>query len=390
MRDGMTTCLLAAMLGATCLWGCQAAPPPAPADLAAAAPGDAFLLPDGRRVEVVEVDILPVVRNDYSRRYIFDTAGNPKLEELRRREKLDAVVEAGGDQFDRQVRLLDWTYKRIPRFGSPTCEAFGALEIVQAVDAGHTFFCAHYARLFVSAAASMGWVARPLALRTARETGGAPEHSITEIWSDQYAKWILFDPTYALYVEADGVPLSAWEVRQKWLYEDGAGLTFVLGADRRRYTPEDLPVFMATHPGFGDLRLAGTSLDKLAFMAYIPNTNLMDAGYDYAGMFITKDALCEGVAWHRRDNPADPAGEPYFPLNQAALALAAASDGLAVTADTFTPNFDRFEHRLDGGPWQTGVPELWSLHTGRNTLEAVAVNRFGERGRVSKVVLDVR
>ena len=389
MRERTMMCVLVAIVWATGLAGCTTALPPAPADVAVAEAGEVFAL-DGRRVEVVEVDVVPVVRNDYSRRYVFDTADNPKLAELRRREDLDAVVEAGADQFDRQVRLLDWTYKRIKKFGSPTSDAFGALDIVQAVDEGHTFFCAHYARLFVSAAASMGWVARPMALRTAKATSGATEHSITEIWSDVYAKWILFDPTYALYVEADGVPLSAWEVRQRWLYDDGAGLTFVLGADRRRYTKADLPVFMATHPGFGDLRLAGTTLDKLAFLAYIPNTNLMDAAFDYANMFITQDALCDGVGWHRRDIPADPATEPYFPLNQAALTLAPAPGGLAVAVETFTPNFDRFEHRVDGGAWQQGTPDLWKLHRGRNALEAVAVNQFGVRGHVSKVVLRVR
>ncbi|MFW6146603.1 MAG: transglutaminase domain-containing protein [Planctomycetota bacterium] len=388
MRKRTTMCVLPAVLWSMGLAGCAEVLPPAPADVTAAAPGAAFEL-DGRRVEVAEMDVLPVVRNDYSRRYVFAT-DNIKLATLRRREGLDAVVEPDADQFDRQVRLLDWTYHRIEKFGKPTCDAFNALEIVRAVDEGHTFYCAHYARLFVSAAASMGWVARPIALRTAKPTSGAPEHSITEIWSDQYAKWILFDPTYALYVEADGVPLSAWEVRRKWLYDDGAGLVFVLGADRRRYTKDDLPVFMATHPGFGDLQLAGTTLDKLAFLAYIPNTNLMDAGYDYGNMFITIDPLCDGVRWHRRDNPDDPATEPYFPLNQAALTLTPAPGGLAVTADTFTPNFDRFEHRVDGGTWQEGMPDLWTFHKGRNTLEAVAVNAFGVRGHVSKVVLKVR
>jgi hypothetical protein len=33
----------------------------------------------------------------------------------------------------------------------------------------------------------------------------------------------------------------------------------------------------------------------------------MDAGLDYAKMFIVKDELCEGTRWHQRTVPANPA-----------------------------------------------------------------------------------
>jgi len=378
----------AIVLAALLLAGCHVELPSPPDPLTSARPGDTFALA-GRRVTVAEMRIVPWVENQYSRRFVFARADSPKLAQLRAQEDLDGVVEAGRTQFDRQVRLLDWTQRRIRKFGRPSVEAFGALEIVKAVDEGHTFYCAHYARLLVSAAASMGWIARPIALKTARPTDGAPEHSITEIWSDQYVKWVLFDPTYAMYVEADGIPLSAWEIRQRWLYGGRDGLVFVLGADRKRYRLDDLPVFIATHPGFGDLSLTTRTLDKLAFLGYIPNTNLMDAPYDYAGMFISKDEFCEGVRWHIRDNPADPATEPYFPLNQAAITLTPSGADLVVDILTMTPNFEKFEHRLDGEAWQAGKGDLWRLHAGRNSLEAVSVNQFGVRGPVSRVVLDV-
>ena len=358
-------------------------------NLAACKAGDAVIL-DGKKIVVKQMDIVPVVRNDYSRRFAFDSYENPKLQKLRRQEHLDKVVAEGKTEFDRQVLLLDWVYRRFKKFGAPTSDAYGALDIVNDIDAGHTFFCNHYARVMVSTAAALGWQDRLIAVRVGNNAhgSGVTEHSITEIWSNQHGKWVMFDPTFALYVEKDGMPLSAWEIRQNWFYGDPDSLDFVIGAQRKKYKSKDMPIFMAHHPGFGDLTLAPRTIDKLAFLGYIPNTDLMDRGPDYAKMFITKDSLCDGIRWHLRDNPQDPAREPYFPLNQAALTLTPGEGmTLDVKVDTFTPNFAGYRWRIDGRKWRQGCPERWHLHKGRNCLDVVSVNKFGIEGPPSRVVL---
>lgn len=367
---------------------------PIPGGLETKKAGDVVTL-GGHKVTVKEVKITPVVRNTYSRRFLFDSYENPKVRKLRRQEKLEEVVAEGKDEFDRQVILMDWVYKRIRKFGKPTKWPNGALEIFKAVDEGHTFYCAHYSRSLVSCAASLGWIYRSIAVHVSNNPPGrgSTEHATGEIWSNQYAKWVLFDPTYAMYVERDGVPLSGWEVRQEWFYGDRGKLDFVIGRQRRKYKAKDMPIFRATHRGYGNLSLRPRSIDKLAFMGIIPNTNLMDAGLDYAKMFILKDdKVCQGVKWHRRDNPADPATEPYFPLNQADLKLTPVEGkaALAVTVDTMTPNFAGYRHRIDGRKWTQGKPAEWSLHKGTNTLEVVTVNKFDVEGVPSKVVLDMK
>ncbi|HUT59021.1 MAG TPA: hypothetical protein VNA25_14325 [Phycisphaerae bacterium] len=359
-------------------------------NLAARKPGEAIRL-GGRSVTVKQMHALPVVRDKWTERFVFDRFGNPKLAKLRSQEKLDEVVAPGKDEFHRQVLLLDWAYRRVKRFGAPTSKARGALEVLKAVDEGHTFYCAHYAQILMGAAASLGWIDRGVALRLGNDTPGSTEHSITEIWSNQHGKWVMFDPTYALYCTAGGVPLNAWEIRQEWLYRDGNDLIFVIGAEPKEYRKADMPIFRARHRGYGDLSLKPRAMDKYAFLGYVPNTNWMDAPPDYKRMFITKDSLCEGIKWHTRDNPTDPAREPYFPINQAALTLTPAEGAaVSVKADTFTPNFSHYEHRLDGGKWVKGVPGAWTLHEGANSLEVASVNLFGVRGHPSKVVLEMK
>jgi hypothetical protein len=347
----------------------------------------------GRRAVVTRLDALPYVESDYTRRFTFDSADNPKLKSLREKYRLDEVVAPGKDEFDRQILLLDWVNRRFAKFGRPSSAARGALDILQAIDDGHTFFCAQYADVFVSAAASMGWVDRALALRRPDHIGsGSTEHTSTEIWSNQYRKWVMLDPTFAMYVEKDGIPLSAWELREEWFRHDGKNVTFVLGKERKRFHKSDIPVFRKTFPGFGDLKLDGGALNVYAFIGYIPNTNLMDAGPDYGKMFITQDEIGGATKWHKRVVPKDPAHEPYFPINQAAVTLAAEGDHLRVTLKTMTPNFERFETRFDGGEWRAvdGDSIPWPPHEGKNTLEVRTINAFGVAGPVSTVEAEYR
>jgi hypothetical protein len=364
------------------------------AEIAPVKQGDAVTL-GAHRFVIARLDAPPYVDSDYTRRFHFDAYANPKLKALRERYHLDQVVAAGKSEFDRQVLLLDWVNHRLTKFGKPTCQARGALDILQAADEGNTFFCSHYGDVLVSAAASLGWVDRPLALRRPNGSrygsGPSTEHTSTEIWSNQFAKWVLFDPTFAMYVEKAGVPLSAYEFRQEWFYRDAKDVTFVLDKDRKRYRKSDMPVFRSHHPGFGDLVLDAGATDVYAFIGYIPNTDLMDRGPDYGKMFITKDRLCDGTPWHQRVAPADPARDPYFPIDQAAVRLTADGTSLRVTLKTLTPNFKTYQVRFDGGPWRPCDDVItWAPQADPSRVEVRAVNQYGVEGPVSTIEVGSR
>jgi len=284
---------------------------------------------------------------------------------------------------------MDWTYKRFPLFGPPGGRPNNTLEILQAVDEGMSFNCAFFARVNRDALAAMGYVVRSIGLKGAKGDGNGSEHSILEVWSNQYRKWIVLDPTLNVYFEKRGVPLNAYEIRQEWFYNQGQDLTIVIGAERERHPVTDLPIDRAYHEGFGMLGINDRSIGKFLYIAYTPSQP--DGGPDYGQMFITKDKLCEGVPYHTRKCPDDPAREPYWPMCQADLKLAPAGDmKLKVTVDTFTPDFAGYRWRVDNGDWQEGTPDVWDLHVGTNSLEVVSVNEFGCTGLPSKVVLEVQ
>lgn len=349
----------------------------------------------GARVATLKsLETLPYVESEYSRRFKFDSYENPKLKELRTRHQLDEVTAPGKAEFDRQVLLMDWTHQQFKKFGQPSTGAKGALEILKSIDEGHTFFCSQYAQLLVSAAASMGWVDRSLALRRHQgvaKVGGSTEHSVTEIWSNQHRKWVMLDPTSNMFLEKDGVPLNAYEIRQEWFYQGGTNLVFVIGKEQKRYRKSDLPVFLKRFAGFGDLAVHPDELDKYGFTAYIPNTDLMDSGFDYAGMFIVKDQLCDGTKWHVRKVPENPAVDPYFPIGQAALSLSVEDRKIRASLQTLTPNLQCFEVRFDGGKWNSsGDAFIWNVREGQNRLEVRTMNKFGVAGPISSAVVELR
>lgn len=342
-------------------------------------------------VRLTTLESLPVVEDDYTQRFRFDRFENGKLAELRDQYRLDEAVSVGRDEFDRQIHLMDWVHRQFRSFGRPSKDVFGALEVLEAIEEGHRFFCTQYAQVMVSAAASLGWVDRPLALRRhqgVNQRGGSTEHTTTEIWSNQFRKWVMLDPTSNMYLEKDGIPLNAWEIREEWFYRDGRDLVFVVGKERKRYRKAQLPIVLGRFEGFGELAVDPDELDKYGFIGYIPNTNLMDEGFDYGRMFIVKDSLCDGTRWHTRDLPPHPATDAYFPIGQAELGVAVEDGELMVSVATNTPNLERIEVRLDGGEWKASEERVrWEVRAGVNRLEARTVNRFGVCGPVSTAVV---
>jgi hypothetical protein len=239
----------------------------------------------------------------------------------------------------------------------------------------------------------MGWVDRELALRRHQgvaKVGGSTEHSTTEIWSNQHRKWVMLDPTSNMYLEREGVPLNAYEIREEWFYRGGTNLTFVIGKERKRLRKADLPIVLKHFPNFGDLAVHPDELDKYGFIGYVPNTDFMDSREDYGKMFITKDKLCDGTKWHVRTNPANPATDPYFPLGQTVLNFAVENGIIRARLQTFTPNFKRYEAQLDGSEWAPSEESFrWELHPGTNRLAVRTVNLFGTAGPISTAVIEL-
>ena len=65
------------------------------------------------------------------------------------------------------------------------------------------------------------------------------------------------------------------------------------------------------------------------------------------------------------------------------------NDRLFLRFETYTPNFSHFEVNVDNSGWkEVGGRWTWLLQSGRNTIEARAVNKLGAKGKPSRFVVN--
>ncbi len=142
----------------------------------------------------------------------FETYDTPKIEWLRNHTL--PVVARYRNQWEKYISLRKWVREQIP-FKYPSIKShWDAQRILQTVweDSEVGFECGEYAATYTSACISVGLNARMIHLESVDGRG----HCATEIWSDDYNKWIFMDPLFDCYFTIDGVLLSTIELHNLW------------------------------------------------------------------------------------------------------------------------------------------------------------------------------
>jgi hypothetical protein len=168
-------------------------------------------------------DVLPVR---------YQPLADPLLEQLASREHLRDVVAGAPRQLDQIQRLRDWVNAQWPDGNPSPYPPWNALTVLDWIRAGKTGgFCGQYAQVFLQSLAALGFTARYVEIGS-RDNPYA--HYVTEVWSNEFDKWVVMDPDFNGYFERDGVPLSALEIHDAFV---SPALTDVV------------PVFAEARPG---------------------------------------------------------------------------------------------------------------------------------------------
>ena len=291
------------------------------------------------------------------------------------------------NEFRRLLRLRHWVHTRWPidnnqRFSG---DAFAILERAKK---GDGFHCAHSMRVQQAALTSMGYVARNLGVDSDhKKFGRSRHHGVNEVWSNEYAKWVLLDAKYDVHFEREGVPLSALEVHEAVRYGKSDDVVMVQGVQRR-------PVPMAP-PGALE-----ASIENYWWVSYTIRQNTFTQPHWSGGsrLVVFDNEPFRTTTWYRggRDGLTRHwayAAKAFVPtLNRRQiewtpgvprLTVRQASSGkLDVRLRSATPNFKDYQVRRDGGAWKPvlGGQLSWNLKEGRNTLEVRTRNLFGVNG----------
>jgi len=150
----------------------------------------------------------------------FETYKSPKIEWLR--HYTVPLVADSKNQWVKYMSLKRWVREQIPYKESRMKSHWDAQRILQAVWSDSTigFICDAYAATYTSACISVGLNARMVHLETVEGSG----HYATEVWSDDYRKWIFMDPLFDCYFTMDGEPLSALELHNLWKSKNFEGV----------------------------------------------------------------------------------------------------------------------------------------------------------------------
>jgi len=312
--------------------------------------------------------------------FVYDSPEAPPLRELARRYRLKELVGAGGE-YDQMLRLARWLGTRWdhgvdPVPGDAGCPNPGA--VIAAGEKGARFWCEIAARAMVQAATALGWPAR---LVTGSTDGYHWDHALAEIWSNQFNKWILFDPDYNILYASGGVPLSAFEICHMAPTLSRQGALEVVRFAPLKKSLKDLDLLFLYRYVHIDLRNDWLSR-RLA-----PGS---PAGGDAATYWTARPGLEKLLTAKARVDDKE-----RFDWRVNAVALYAVqmvqcapeNYRLTVGISGYTPYFRGFEVRLAGEPWQRADQGRWEvpLRRGRHRIESRVITSNGASGPVYRV-----
>lgn len=322
----------------------------------------------------------------------FEDYHSPRLNRLRKEYELDQVVAGETDEFRRLLKLRHWVHTRwhIDNEQEFDGDAFAILEKAKT---GTGFQCSHSMTVQHAVLSAMGYVARDLGVdHDLRDFGRSAHHGVNEVWSNDYAKWIVLDAKYDFHFERDGVPLSALEVHEAVRRDGGRGIVMLQGLDRHRVTEQP------TEP-------QAPSVWNYWWVAYDSHQNPLSQPQRSGPerLVVYDNAAFRASVWQRNQGPAPhwayaakafvraprraeiewTPGVPDVRLRQVRAAE------LAVRLRSVTPNFAAWLIRLNDAPPRevTGPQVRWPLKPGKNTLEVRTRNLFGVVGPAVTVVV---
>ncbi|RMG08218.1 MAG: hypothetical protein D6731_22290 [Planctomycetota bacterium] len=284
----------------------------------------------------------------------------PAAAAFRREQGLDAIASQGG--LVALLALNRWVHDRW-EYGLPsrTLHTARAPDILAAAAAGERFFCAHSAYVLAQAGWSLGYGARVLRL----EAPDGRVHAAAELWCPSLGRWVYLDPTFARHFVLPGAPerpLAALEL-QEARRARRAVLEVRAGEAPRPAAAADLDLFW---------RLRVCRRDDFLLRSY-PRWHPLYFGNLWQGL------------WPDLDPDSD------WTVGEVACTVRALGPRrLELDLATYTPGFQRFEARQDGGPWHPAPARLaWRLRRGTNRLALRAVGSFGRAGRPARLEVEV-
>jgi hypothetical protein len=350
----------------------------------------------GTTIHVDSINNEEIVDSSY--KFSYQPFDEPRLHELRMKYELDKITTAAESEFAGMVRLREWTRSQFRRSDyQPIMVNFDALEVLDrrlrnttGTKRPQQFYdpCHFFPLLYTQILLSVGHQARLVSIT----------HGMTEVWSNQYRKWVLMDAELNLHYEKNGIPLNMLEIFEENYTERPSQVQINRG--HQTSDPNTTLVYLGVEQLSAEnmIKSHHTHLD-LVDLRNDWMTNHYFAGHparsEFNSLVYADPRLKKPIAFARRLRPiTHRKADFYWTLNQTEiLAHKEFADAtLQLAFRTVTPNFDYFEIIIDNRyKLRSSSPVYaWKLHEGENTFTITAFNAFGVKGISSFVNLTVK
>lgn len=320
---------------------------------------------------------------------------HPRLKRLREEYRLEDVVRGEEGGFRRILRLRAWVHSRWP-IDNDQGFSGDAFAILEKARTGAGFHCSHSMTVQYAVMTSMGYVARNLGTDADHEKAGkSRHHGVNEVWSNEFAKWVLLDAKYDSHFERGGVPLSALEVHDAVRSGKTSDVVTVQGVDRK---PAAL----------GGPESIEASVDNYWWVSWpLRPESFTQPHWSGASKLVVPDnEAFRTTVWHRGGSSGlvrhwAYAANAFVPVKDArqiewtpgvpSLRVAQKGDAeLEVRFQSATPNLKEYEVRVQGRGWAPCADArfAWKLEKGPNALEVRTRNLFGVAGPVVRASVD--
>ncbi len=331
------------------------------------------------------------------------------LVELREKYELDAVVAGGRTEWEQMLLLKEWVRNRWDHGWSREPEARNALEILEAAASGSDFNCGYYSITMMQSLMALGFVARRAGIAKAQTDWMALDegnigHSIPEVYSHDFHKWIMLDADMNVHYELDGVPLSVLEIHRAWVERRWSEVKMVTGAKPFKRTEKTSSGLLSVYD----------TLDEHDASGWVFKTNDVGDYYANASVYLgnthhSRSGPMPMLHWIDEQTPPRliSANQPnreawtgdehdmYPSIDQVQINLRADSEAwerreavLGVNLEDSMPNLDKLLVRIDHEPWnEKGQDFTWKLKPGKNEIMAKGINTFGRDGHISRILL---
>ena len=323
---------------------------------------------------------------------------NPRLKRLRDEYGLEKVVAGEPNEFRRLLKLRHWVHTRWP-IDNDQKEGGDAFAILEKAKAGAGFHCSHSLTVQHAVLVSMGYVARDLGVdRNHEDLSRSIHHGVNEVWSNDYAKWVMLDAKYDIHFERNGIPLSALELHEAVRADGGKGVVKMEGVERLQ-VPMDKP-----DAPEGTIR-------SYWWASYYLRPNPFTEPHWSGGsrLLVFDNDAFRNTTWYRATNDGKlvkhwayaahafiPTGSrqqiEWTPGVPDLRARQVARETFEIQLRSATPNFKIYLTRIGGGSWKplSGDRTRWTLQPGENRFEARTQNLAGVEGPVVSAVVEFK